>query len=285
MSIGPAERAAYLAVLRKTLTRIPLSERDRERLPACDRIDPSLTAAIFAWAAAAPGDPEPRDASALAARRHGLDWPADAETMIGLRRLAHLAGCAMRAVREGVPGDFVETGVWRGGACVLMRAVLAACGDTGRTVWVADSFAGLPKPRRWRYPKDRGSTLWKAAELAIPLNVVKESFRRYGLLDRQVRFLPGWFSETLATAPLQRIALLRLDGDMYESTIVALESLYARVSAGGFVVVDDYGALESCRSAVSDFRRERDIAAPIRRIDHTGVYWRVPFAPADRSRR
>ncbi len=278
MSMGPTERAAYLTLLTKTLTRLPLSDSDWERLPALDRVDASLTSPIRAWAS------DSRfaccDASDLAVRRRGRDWPADAETMIGLRRLAHLGGCAARALRDGVAGDFVETGVWRGGACLLMRAVLAAHGDTSRVVWLADSFEGLPRPRRWRYPKDHGSALWQHRELAIPLEVVEQNFRRYGLLDGQVRFLPGWFRDTLTTAPIERIALLRLDGDMYESTIVALESLYPRVSAGGFVVVDDYGALEACRAAVSDFRRARRIEAPIRRIDDTGVYWRVHDAAA-----
>lgn len=278
MIMGPAERAAYLALLAKTLTRFPLLDRDRERLPALDRLDASLTGPIRAWASASRF--ERRDASDLAARRCGRDWPEDAETMIGLRRLTHLGGCAARALHEGVRGDFIEAGVWRGGASLLMRAVLAAHGDASRVVWLADSFEGLPRPRLWRYPKDHGSVLWRHRELAVPLDVVKQNFHRYGLLDRQVRFLPGWFSDTLATAPIERIALLRLDGDMYESTIVALTSLYARVSAGGFVIVDDYGALEACRAAVGDFRRARGINTPIRCIDHTGVYWRVEDATA-----
>jgi O-methyltransferase len=105
---------------------------------------------------------------------------------------------------------------------------------------------------------------------------VKENFRKFGLLDEQVAFLPGWFSETLAAAPIERLALLRLDGDMYASTMDALTALYHKVSPGGFVIVDDYGAVPACRQAVTDFREARGIKAQIVDIDGLGVFWQVP---------
>ena len=82
--------------------------------------------------------------------------------------------------------------------------------------------------------------------LAVPEEEVKANFRRYGLLDDQVRFLPGWFKDTLQDAPIDRIAVLRLDGDLYESTIQALDALYPRVSPGGFCIIDDYLAVKAC---------------------------------------
>ena len=207
-------------------------------------------------------------------RATGRDWPQEAETMIGTRRLNHLQLCVEQVLREGVPGDLMETGVWRGGACILMRAVLKASGDTERVVWAADSFAGLPKPDG-RYPEDEGDPHWKHNDvLAVPLEEVKAAFARYGLLDGQVRFLEGWFHETLPQAPVERLAVLRLDGDMYGSTMDALIHLYPRLSPGGLLIVDDYGAVRGCRRAVDEYRRRQCIREPVERIDWTGVWWK-----------
>jgi Macrocin-O-methyltransferase (TylF) len=204
-------------------------------------------------------------------RAEGRDWPEQAETMIGLRRLDNLQACVIDVVERGVPGDLIETGVWRGGATILMRAVLKAFDDP-RTVWVADSFQGLPRPDPERYPVDRGDSHWEKQVLAVPLETVQANFARFGLLDEQVRFLPGWFRDTLPTAPIDRLAVLRLDGDMYESTIVALEALYPKLSPGGYAIVDDY-KLARCRAAVDDFRAAHGIVEPVVQIDWTGVYW------------
>jgi O-methyltransferase len=107
----------------------------------------------------------------------------------------------------------------------------------------------------------------------VPLATVKENFRRYDLLDGQVEFLVGWFKDTLAQAPVEKLAILRLDGDMYQSTMDALTALYGKVSVGGFIIVDDYCTFESCRSAVSDFRRSETITDTIYDIDGMGVFW------------
>jgi O-methyltransferase len=210
-------------------------------------------------------------------RLEGRDWPTEAETMVGLKRLDNLQMCVETVLRDQVAGDLVETGVWRGGASILMRGVLKAHAETTRTVWVADSFQGLPKPVASEYPADAGDPHWTfSTYLAVPLEIVQANFARYGLLDRQVQFLKGWFRDTLPTAPIERIAVLRMDGDMYESTILALSSLYPRLSSGGFVIIDDYGALANCRRAVEDFRAAQGIEAPVFRVDWTGAYWRKP---------
>jgi len=206
------------------------------------------------------------------ARREGRDWPLEAETMVGLKRLDNLQYCVTSVIQHGVPGDFIETGVWRGGSSIFMRAILKAYGDRSRTVWLADSFQGLPQPDPARYPVDRGDELWKYSELAIPMEQVKANFARYDLLDEQVAFLPGWFRDTLPSAPIERLAVLRLDGDLYESTMEALVALYPKVSVGGFIIVDDYG-LPTCRAAIEDFRRAQGITDPIQLIDWTGAFW------------
>lgn len=207
-----------------------------------------------------------------AMRQEGKDWPADAETMTGLKRLDALQECIEDILAREVPGDFIETGVWRGGSCIFMRGALKAFGDTTRKVWAADSFQGLPKPES-NDPSQLADQLWKFPELAVSLEQVKENFARYGLLDDQVEFIQGWFQDTLPEAPVERLALMRLDGDMFDSTTVALESLYPKLSVGGYVIVDDYGAVAECRSAVDSFRAKHGITDEITEIDWTGVFW------------
>jgi O-methyltransferase len=217
------------------------------------------------WRMVRRGDP--------AARAEGRDWPPTAETMVGDARLRNVAELCAAAVRDGVPGDFIETGVWRGGVTILMKAVLAATGDTDRTVWVADSFEGLPVPDGERYPADAHLDWSGVTALKVGADAVRANFERYGLLDDQVRFLEGWFCDTLPDAPIEQLAVLRLDGDLYQSTMDALVALEPRVSSGGYVIVDDYGGWESCRAAVEDYRSANGITAPITKVDWTGVWW------------
>jgi hypothetical protein len=200
------------------------------------------------------------------------------ETMMGMGALENLH-CAMRTVvGNQVPGDFVETGVWRGGGTIYMQAFLDAYGEMDRKVWVCDSFEGLPKPKD-EYAHDRGSRLWESEYLAVSVDQVKRNFEFYGLLDDRVCFLKGFFSDTMPQAPIDRIAVLRLDGDMYESTIVVLDHLYSKVSGGGIVIVDDYGMLPECDRAIEDFRARNQIAEPLQIIGHVkgkplGAFWR-----------
>jgi O-methyltransferase len=211
-------------------------------------------------------DPEDRAA--------GRDWPHDAETMIGLVRLRNLRECIADVIRSHVPGDLLEAGVWRGGATIFMRAALKAYGDQDRLVWVADSFRGLPHPNADQYPADAGDQHWTWSDiLGVPLEQVEANFRRFGLLDSRVRFLPGWFKDTLPGAPIRHLAVLRLDADMYESTRVALDALYPKLSPGGYLIVDDYNHVPGCKAAVDDYRAENRIVEPMTRVDWTAVYW------------
>jgi O-methyltransferase len=207
-------------------------------------------------------------------RENGHDWPQVAHTMIGGRRIGNLRYAIETVLAEGIPGDLIETGVWRGGACIFMRGVLKAYGVNDRRVYVADSFAGLPKPDPERFPADTGDVHHSFDALAVSRAEVERNFERYGLLDECVRFLEGFFEDTLPNADLGPLAIARLDGDMYSSTIVALESLYPKLSDGGFLIVDDYGALPNCRQAVDDFRRSNAISEPLQEVDWTGVFWR-----------
>jgi len=203
----------------------------------------------------------------------GRDWPSKAHSMIGNRRMSNLRDILEFIVANKIAGDFIETGVWRGGACIMARAVFKAYQVTDRRVWVADSFCGLPRPNP-KYSADTGDQHHSYQQLAISLEEVKSNFAKYDLLDDQVIFLQGWFSETLPKAPIQQLAVLRLDGDMYESTMDGLLNLYDKVSPGGFVIVDDFGAVAACQRAILEFRSQRKIEDPIQNIDGIGVFWR-----------
>lgn len=214
-------------------------------------------------------------------RALGGDWPSLAMSMIGVARMRNLRHCCESALLDGIPGDFIETGVWRGGATIMMRGILEAYGDEERRVFVADSFAGLPPPDAASFPADTGDIHHTFDPLAVSRTDVEDNFRRYGLLDDRVVFLEGWFKDTLPTAPIEKIAVLRLDGDMYESTIQALDALYHKVSYGGSVIIDDY-FLGPCAQAVNDFRTKYGISSPILPIDGKGVWWRVDHGPITR---
>jgi hypothetical protein len=236
-----------------------------------DLLKRTLANTIYADENVGPWQPPGFD---LALRIEGADWPKCAHTMIGLKRLDNLQYCVEDALSRQVAGDLVETGVWRGGAAILMRAILKAYGITDRRVWAADSFQGLPHPDVERYPQDAGDAHHGYDFLAVSLEEVQENFRRYGLLDDQVRFLKGWFRDTLPAAPIERIAVLRLDGDMYESTWEALTSLYPKVAVGGYAIIDDYKVICGCRQAVDEYRGRQGIADEITEIDWAGVFWR-----------
>ncbi|MBT3069471.1 TylF/MycF family methyltransferase [Rhodomicrobium sp. Az07] len=203
-------------------------------------------------------------------RLNGWDWPSGAPSMIGWRRMSHLRAECERVLTERVPGDFLEAGVWRGGAAMMMRAVLKAYNIGDRRVFAADTFAGLPDDTD---ASDSAAVLHGNPTFSVSLDEVKAAFRRYGLLDSQVVFLEGPFAKTLPSAPVASLALLRLDGDTFASARDTLAALYEKLSPGGSLILDDYFLFEDNRSAVEAFRSEREIATPIVRIDDYGGYW------------
>ena len=205
-------------------------------------------------------------------REHGWDWPSQAPSMIGAKRMNNVRSECERVLTAGVHGDFMETGVWRGGACIMMRAVLKAYGISDRRVIAADSFAGFPAPSQGVAP-DATFHLHTEKDFAVPLAEVKAAFARYGLLDDQVVFLEGLFKDTLPTAPVTQLALLRLDGDMYESTRDGLVNLYDKLSTGGTLIADDYFLFDCQRQAVDEYRATHGITDAIIQIDPYGGYW------------
>jgi O-methyltransferase len=272
---GPAD--LYFDLLARTLTRalfedsdrivgIPTKENSKTWVRLLDRLAPALGKAQIEVSIKQPYSPSKRES--------GRDWPARAETMCGLKRLANARDCIEHVLSDKIPGDIIETGVWRGGMSIFMRGVLKAFGVTDRTVWLADSFEGLPVPDLHRYPTDRDLDLsdWKI--LSVGVEQVRHNFERYGLLDDQVRFIVGWFRDTLKDAPIKDLAVMRLDGDLYESTIQALEPLYPKLAAGGYCIIDDYGVIDSCKEAVNDYRRAHGISDEIVDIDGAGFFWR-----------
>lgn len=209
-------------------------------------------------------------------RNESTQVPERAATMIGRARLDNVHMCVETAIRDGVPGDLIEAGVWRGGVPILMRAIVKARGED-RLVWAADSFAGLPDPDLDAYPLDQ--EFIGHGKLDVAFEVAREQFEHYRLLDDGVRFLPGWFKDTLGEVSGRAFAVVRLDADMYGSTLEALTMLYPSLSDGGFLIVDDYGAYGACRQAVTDYRDTHGITEPIEQIDWTGVYWRKRGGP------
>lgn len=261
--------ASYLDLMKKCLTFSLWEARDGSILELGGGF--KLTLYILALRLKRALQRQPYDAQM---RNEGRDWPRLAETMAGPGRLENVQYCVENALRDGVPGDLIETGVWRGGTTIFMRAILKAYDITDRKVWVADSFEGLPKPDAEKYPSDAGDKHHSFKSLAISLDQVQANFKKYSLLDEQVCFLKGWFKDTLPFAPITKLAVIRLDGDMYESTMDGLTHLYPKLSPSGFVIVDDYGSVPACRQAVEDYRKAKGIREEIQRVDWSAVYWR-----------
>lgn len=213
-------------------------------------------------------------------RESGWDWPSVAFTMVGTKRLRNLRQSIESVIRDNVPGDIVETGIWRGGACIMARAVLLAYKVTDRRVIACDSFEGLPPPNAAQFPADANSDFHTYADLSVSLESVKRNFEKFGLLDDQVVFLKGWFRDTMKLVPSEKVAVLRLDGDMYESTIDPLNHLFDRVPDGGWIIVDDYHVVPAAKAAVHDFLAGRGIEPIIEEIDSVGVYFRKGQARA-----
>jgi hypothetical protein len=234
----------------------------------------------------------------LGARKLGLDLPSQAHTMVGFKRLENIQRLVEQVLADGVPGDFLEAGVSRGGAMVFLRGVLRAHRVSDRSVWLADSFEGFPEPQsdnrynmREIFPElapdgpDSSEAAAERRRVIAQLTAefrrgtseeeVRETFQRYGLLNGQVRFLPGWFTDTLPTAPVAQLAILRADSDLYDSTHTTLECLYSKVAPGGYVIIDDYLVIDECRQAVHDYLKRIDADdQEIEVIDECGVFWR-----------
>ncbi len=204
-------------------------------------------------------------------RMEGLDWPERAHTMIGIKRLNNLQESLDYIRENNIKGDFIETGVWRGGASIFIKFYNDYY-KMNRKVFVADSFEGLPIPDLQKYPQDVNDTHYKIDYLKVSLEEVTSNFENYGVLDDNVIFLKGWFCDTLKNEKIKNLSLLRFDGDMYGSTIDVLENLYFKLNKNGVLIIDDY-CLPNCVKAVTDFRNKHNIKDTISVVDKCGVFW------------
>lgn len=275
----PPLRRRYLDLLKRALVNLVYAE-DALRLDtvASGDLDTDQVARQRLLRDARYERPDAYAELVAAKREGGVDgfWGARlAHTMIGLDGLDNLERCAHRVFADGVPGDFLEAGVCHGGAAIFLRALQVAYGEGDRATWLADSFEGVPPPT---HQVDREHELDLTEErvpwMAAGVQAVRDNFETYDLLSDGVRFLPGLFADTLPDAPVERLAILRVDGDLYSSTRDTLEALYDRVSEGGYVIVDDYGALEPCQIAVDEFLAERGPDVELDQVDWTRVCWR-----------
>jgi O-methyltransferase len=198
-----------------------------------------------------------------------------AHLMMGRKRLENIEALFEKILADDVPGDFVEAGTWKGGGPIFVAGLMKAKGLTDRNIWVADSFQGVP-PATAKEDEGLKLTASDIPYIAVSQQRVSGLFERYGLLGDHIRFLSGWFKDSLPSSPIEKIAILRLDGDLYESTTDALVALYDRVVSGGFIIIDDYGAIPACQLAVDRFRSQCGISAKIEIVDWTGVFWRKP---------
>ena len=208
-------------------------------------------------------------------------------TMSGPESIAFLKEAMDSVLKENIKGDFIETGVWRGGLPLLMRGYLHLQNISDRRVWLADSFEGLPQGwKNIKSPRDWLASLMLGFldHLSVSEETVKNSFKQYDLLDDQVRILKGWFKDTLPKIPHHvRFGIIRLDGDYYESTMDSLVNLYPKLNPGGYVIIDDYNLPVDCKKAVDEYRAQHKITAPMTSINSQSVYWRKEWRELESS--
>lgn len=213
---------------------------------------------------------------------HGLFHQVRRHTLVGVDRLDNAYRLTLDIERRGLAGAVVECGVWRGGCAAVMAQAVKEHGYR-RHVHLLDSFEGLPEPTA-----DDGALAASAAAgrvegklaaigrcVGTRADVEDLFFGRLGIDRSRVSFHVGWFQDTLPKArrEIGPIALLRLDGDWYESTRVCLEQLYPQIVPGGYLILDDYGKWEGCRKAFHEYAEKNGFAeARLEPIDGVGVF-------------
>jgi O-methyltransferase len=219
------------------------------------------------------GEGEPFDAFNVLAHynREQSQWRiprADVPlTLLSKGQLDLLERAVLDVEASGIAGDFIEAGVWRGGAIILMRALLDVYAVTGRQVIAADSFRGIPKNTQFKHdPVDLWEDRWEAG-----IDEVRDNIARHGLLDERIEFVEGYFADTLPALTDRQFALIRLDSDSYDSVLTSLEYLYPQLSPGGIIIIDDWH-LPGCRFAVDRYRADQGITEPMH-TDSGNGYW------------
>lgn len=186
-------------------------------------------------------------------------------TKISVARMENLFNLCHEVNENKIPGVFVECGVHKGGAAVLM-----ALNSLDRITWMFDSFEGMPVPTKEDGPE---APKWTGKTVA-GLHHVKSLLWDYQVPKEKVRIIKGWFKDTVPKTNIDKIAILRLDGDWYESTKICLEHLYDKVSPGGYIIIDDYGHWQGCKKAVDEFIKKKGLNIELNKTDYTERWWK-----------
>lgn len=189
--------------------------------------------------------------------------------MVGRRRILNLYQLAVRLDREGIPGDFVECGVANGGTGAVL-AYCAAQSPLNRSVWLFDSFGGMPETSVEDGEVSRayvGQVLGNVENVRSALSLVNADMEK-------VRIVEGFFQDTFGSVEIPRIALLNIDADWYESVKLCLERFFDSVVAGGVISIDDYGHWQGCRTAVQEFLKQRHLSPRLSAVDYTARWFR-----------
>jgi len=186
--------------------------------------------------------------------------------------IVSLHDAVRHVVRTGIPGSFVECGVWKGGSLLVVARALVELGVTDRDLFGFDTFTGMPAPTQEdvRYDGKRGSD-----PSAMNLHVAPSTDDVRGLVlgtgypSDRLHLVPGRVEDTIPDAAPGEIALLRLDTDWYESTRHELEQLYPRLSSGGILIIDDYGHWQGARQATDEYLARLERPPFLSRVDYT----------------
>ncbi len=194
-------------------------------------------------------------------------------TLVDIARLKMLYKLTKEIDAASVPGDIVECGVFKGGSAALI-ARAARKSPFNRSIWLFDSFEGLPRPT-----KDDGLEAlekfhkgWNRADIAE----VKRLFQKLSSLDSRTHIVKGYFQDTFQLTPISQIALLHIDADWYHSVRICLERFYDFVQPGGFIALDDYGRWEGCRKATDEFIGKHGLKVKLVPVDGVEHYFQKP---------
>jgi O-methyltransferase len=189
-------------------------------------------------------------------------------TLVGPERIHNLCALAQRAEEEQIPGDVIECGVYNGGTAAIL-ARIATRSQMNRTVWLFDSFQGMPETNE----KDGKQAQEYVGKVVGSLDQVKQLLRKAGANMDRVKIVAGLFQDTFPRVDIKQTALLNLDCDWYESVKLCLEKFYDSVVPGGFVSIDDYGHWPGCREAVDTFFKKRGLSYELRHVDYSARWF------------
>jgi hypothetical protein len=201
-----------------------------------------------------------------------------AYTMTSVEKVIGLVRAVQYVVKNRIPGDFVECGVWRGGSMMTVALTLRAAGETSRDLYLYDTFTGMPPPsgKDKRYDGTTASHLIAVGGPNAPilayasLEDVRANLSRTAYPEERIHYVQGPVEETLPASAPQRICMLRLDTDWYQSTLHELQHLYPRLEKNGVLIVDDYGHWRGSQQATDEYLAQLDPVPFLNRLDYSG---------------